>query len=236
MGHKVNPISFRLGIIRNWDARWYADKDYAKLLQEDLQIRKHIQTKLADAGIPKVEIERFANNVTVTIHTAKPGIVIGRAGAKVEELRKHLEALTSKRVRVNIQEVRVPELDAFLVSRNVADQISNRVAHRRAIKQAATRAMQRGAKGVKVVIAGRLGGAEMSRREREVQGKVPLHTLRADIDYAQSDALTTYGLIGIKVWIYKGEILPVRRREQALAPAPAATTTAETQTPPPADA
>ena len=229
MGHKVNPISFRLGIIRNWDARWYADKDYAKLLQEDLQIRKHIQTKLADAGIPKVEIERFANNVTVTIHTAKPGIVIGRAGAKVEDLRKHLEALTSKRVRVNIQEVRVPELDAFLVSRNVADQISNRGAHRRAIKQAATRAMQRGAKGVKVVIAGRLGGAEMSRREREVQGKVPLHTLRADIDYAQSDALTTYGLIGIKVWIYKGEVLPPPKKRQ-----PVATTVevAEAQTPP----
>ena len=216
MGQKVHPVGFRLGIIRDWEAKWYAEKDYARLLHEDLKIRKSIRERLLDAGIPKIEIERSANNVTVTIHTARPGIVIGRGGQKVEELRKWLEKMTSKRVRQNIHEIRSAETDAYLVARSIAEQIERRVAFRRAIKQASTRAMQRGAKGIRIVIAGRLGGAEMSRRERESNGKVPLQTLRADIDYATAEAHTTYGLIGVKVWIYKGDILP----EQKAVPAP----------------
>ena len=211
MGQKVHPVGFRLGVIRDWEARWYAEKDYAKLLHEDLRLRKAIRARLADAGVPRIDIERSANHLTVEIHTAKPGIVIGRSGAKVEELRRWLEQMTGKKVRVNIQEIRVPELSAYLVGQSIADQIRRRVAFKRAIKQAALRSMQRGAKGVKVVISGRLGGAEMSRREREVAGKVPLQTLRADIDFAISEALTTYGIIGIKVWIYKGDILPQRK-------------------------
>ena len=216
MGQKVHPVGFRLGIIRDWEAKWYAEKDYARLLHEDLKIRKSIRGRLLDAGIPKIEIERSANNVTVTIHTARPGIVIGRGGQKVEELRKWLEKMTAKRVRLNIHEIRNAETDAYLVARSIAEQIERRVAFRRAIKQASTRAMQRGAKGIRIVIAGRLGGAEMSRRERESNGKVPLQTLRADIDYATAEAHTTYGLIGVKVWIYKGDILP----EQKAVPAP----------------
>lgn len=216
MGQKVHPVGFRLGIIRDWEAKWYAEKDYARLLHEDLKIRKSIRQRLLDAGIPRIEIERSANNVTVTIHTARPGIVIGRGGQKVEELRKWLEKMTGKRVRLNIHEIRNAETDAYLVARSIAEQIERRVAFRRAIKQASTRAMQRGAKGIRIVIAGRLGGAEMSRRERESNGKVPLQTLRADIDFAIAEAHTTYGLIGIKVWIYRGDILP----EQKAAPAP----------------
>jgi small subunit ribosomal protein S3 len=227
LGHKVHPIGLRLGIIKDWQAHWYAEKDYAKLLHEDLKLRQTIRDRLAEAGVPRIDIERSANQVTLTIHTAKPGIVIGKSGAKVEELRKLLEHMTAKRVRINIQEIRVPELDAYLVARGIAEQIQRRVAFRRAIKQAVMRTMQRGAKGAKVVIAGRLGGAEMSRREREVEGKVPLHTLRADIDFARAEALTTYGLIGIKVWIYKGEVLPEPKKVQpepvraAVAPAAA---------------
>lgn len=216
MGQKVHPVGFRLGVNRGWDAKWYANKEYAKLLHEDLRLRRAIKSKLADAGVPRVEIDRSANQIIVTIHTAKPGIVIGRAGSKVEELRKQLEGMTGKRVRVNIQEIRVPETDAFLVARNIADQLRRRVAYKRALKQAVTRAMQRGAKGIKIVISGRLGGAEMARTEREVAGKVPLHTLRADIDYGQTEALTTYGIVGIKVWVYKGDILP---ESPAVAPA-----------------
>jgi small subunit ribosomal protein S3 len=216
VGQKVHPVGFRLGIIRDWEAKWYAEKDYARLLHEDLKIRKSIRERLLDAGIPRIEIERSANNVTVTIHTARPGIVIGRGGQKVEELRKWLEKMTGKRVRLNIHEIRNAETDAYLVARSIAEQIERRVAFRRAIKQASTRAMQRGAKGIRIVIAGRLGGAEMSRRERESNGKVPLQTLRADIDFATAEAHTTYGVIGIKVWIYRGDILP----EQKVAPAP----------------
>jgi small subunit ribosomal protein S3 len=215
VGQKVHPVGFRLGIIRDWEAKWYAEKDYAKLLHEDLKVRKAIRERLLDAGIPKIEIERSANNVTITIHTAKPGIVIGRGGQKVEELRKWLEKMTAKRVRLNIHEIRNAETDAYLVARSIAEQIERRVAFRRAIKQAVTRAMQRGAKGIRVVIAGRLGGAEMSRRERESSGKVPLQTLRADIDFSTAEAHTTYGTIGIKVWIYRGDILPEQKAPQA---------------------
>lgn len=218
MGQKVHPIGFRLGITRGWDARWYAERksDYRALLKEDLALRSFISERLADAGVPRVEIERSANHVTVTIHTAKPGIVIGKQGAKVEDLRQHLEQLTGKRVRVNINEIQRPELDAYLVARSIADQLERRVSFRRAIKQAVQRSIQRGAKGVKVVVAGRLGGAEMSRREREVQGKVPLHTLRADIDFGIAEARTTYGQIGVKVWIYRGDVAMPRRRAAAL--------------------
>lgn len=208
MGHKVHPVGFRLGIVKDWDTHWFAEKDYTRLLHEDIEIRAMIMRDLRDASVPRIEIERSANQVTITIHTAKPGIVIGKNGAKVEELRRRLEAKTSKKVRVNINEIRQPELDATLVARSIAEQLERRVAFRRAMKQAVGRTMQRGAKGVKAIIAGRLGGAEMSRREREVSGKVPLHTLRADIDFGTAEAMTTFGVIGVKVWIYKGEILP----------------------------
>ncbi|MDA8217383.1 MAG: 30S ribosomal protein S3 [Dehalococcoidales bacterium] len=224
MGQKVHPTGFRLGVIRTWDARWFAErnKDYRDLLYEDMQIRSLIQTRLRDAGVPRIEIERSANHLTITVHTAKPGIVIGRAGSKVEELRQQLEKLTGKRVRVNISEIRQPELSANLVARNIAEQLERRVSFRRAMKQAVMRAMQRGAKGIKIVVSGRLGGAEMSRREREVEGKVPLHTLRADIDYGTAEAHTTFGLIGVKVWIYHGEILPESKQETSKQPQAAA--------------
>src|SRR5215216_6343657 len=214
MGHKINPTGFRIGVIYDWSAKWYADQHYAELLHEDIRLRNLIQRTLGDASIAKVDIERNANQVSVTIHTAKPGIVIGRGGQKVEELRNRLERLASegkgpaKRVRVNIQEIRTPEMDAYLVARSIADQLQRRVAFRRAMKQAVQRTMQRGAKGIKVMVAGRLGGAEMSRNETEMDGRVPLHTLRADIDYGTAEAHTTFGRIGVKVWIYKGEILP----------------------------
>ena len=210
MGHKVHPYGFRLGIIRTWTAKWYAEKDYATLLHEDLKIRKASARRLADAGVPRIDIERSANNVTVAIHTAKPGIVIGRSGQKVEELRGSW-SMTSKKIRINIHEIRNPDTSAYLVARSIAEQLQRRVAFKRAMKQAAQRAMQRGAKGIKIAMAGRLGGAEMSRRERDV-GKVPLQTLRADIDFAIAEALTTYGIIGIKVWIYRGDVLPTEAR------------------------
>jgi len=219
VGQKVHPIGFRLGIIKDWEAHWFAEKDYTNLLREDITLRRLIADQLKDAAVSRIEIERSANQLTVTIHTAKPGIVIGRSGAKVEELRHLLETKTGKKVRVNISEIRQPELDATLVARSIADQIERRVAFRRAMKQAVTRAMQRGAKGIKVIVSGRLGGAEMSRREREVAGKVPLHTLRADIDYGFAEALTTYGMIGVKVWIFKGEVLPQPKAPAAAAPA-----------------
>lgn len=227
MGHKVHPTGFRLGVIYPWQAKWYADKDYTELLHEDLAIRELIMKRLADAAIARVDIDRSANQVTVTIHTARPGIVIGRSGAKVDELRTNLEQITGRRVRVNIQEIRQPELNATLVARSIAEQLQRRVAFRRAMKQAAQRAMQRGAGGIKIIVAGRLGGAEMSRREMEMQGRVPLHTLRADIDYGTAEAHTTFGRIGVKVWIYKGEVLPERRPREEVAEggAPVAETT-----------
>jgi small subunit ribosomal protein S3 len=216
MGHKIHPTGFRIGVIYDWQSKWYAGKNYTELLYEDVKIRNLINRTLGDAGISKIEIDRNANQASVTIHTAKPGIVIGRGGQKVEDLRTSLERLTSRRVRVNIQEIRVPEMDAYLVARSIADQLQRRVAFRRALKQSVQRTMQRGAKGVKVRISGRLGGAEMSRKETEMDGRVPLHTLRADIDYGLAEAHTTFGRIGVKVWIYKGDILPPpKKRPQA---------------------
>ncbi|MFQ5471480.1 MAG: 30S ribosomal protein S3 [Dehalococcoidia bacterium] len=210
MGHKVHPHGFRLGYIYDWSSKWYADRTYTDLLHEDLSIRRAIRGELPDAGIAKVEIERNANQITVTINTARPGIVIGRGGQRVDELRGILERVTGRRVRVNITEVRLPEIEAPLVARAVAEQIERRVAHRRAIKQAAMRAMQRGAQGIRIRVSGRLGGADMSRQDQERQGRVPLHTLKADIDYGTSEAATTLGRIGVKVWIYKGDIITER--------------------------
>lgn len=217
MGQKVHPHGFRLGYIYDWNSKWYADRNYTEQLHADLAIRGAIKKMLPDAGISRVEIERNASQVTVSIHTARPGIVIGRGGQRVDELRTNLEKLTGHKVRVNINEVRVPEVEAPLVARSVAEQIERRVAHRRAIKQAALRAMQRGAQGVRIKISGRLGGADMSRKDQERQGRVPLHTLKADVDYGTSEAKTTLGQIGVKVWIYKGDsqIERVRRRKEA---------------------
>ena len=220
MGQKVHPIGYRLGVnvgnrhVKEWMGKWYADKDYTKFLHEDLRVRQLIMGRLAEAGVSRVDIERSANQMTVTIHAAKPGIVIGKSGVKVEELRRNLEAMTGKRVRVTIQEIRQPELDAYLVARSVADQLERRVAFRRAMKQAVGRAMRFGAKGVRIQVAGRLGGAEMSRREWEREGRVPLHTLRADIDFGQAEARTTYGVIGVKVWIFRGEVITRQEEEQ----------------------
>ncbi len=218
MGHKVHPTGFRIGVVYDWQSKWFADRNYTGQLHEDLGIRKNIMGRLADAGISRVDIDRNANQVTIAIHTAKPGIVIGRSGQKVEELRSDLEKMTGKRVRVNISEIRVPELDAYLVAKSIAEQLQRRVAFRRAMKQAVARTMGRGALGVKVQVAGRLGGAEMSRRETEKAGRVPLHTLRADIDFGRAEAHTTFGRIGVKAWIYKGEIIPERKSQPAPAP------------------
>ncbi|MGQ9512290.1 30S ribosomal protein S3 [Thermodesulfitimonas sp.] len=215
MGQKVDPRALRLGINRDWNAKWFADKkDFAKYLLEDVKIRKFIKERLRQAGISTIQIERTANRIRIFIHTAKPGIVIGRGGAEVEHLRKELEQLTGKHVNVNIVEIKVPELDAQLVAENVAQQIERRVAFRRAMKQVVSRAMRMGAKGIKVAVSGRLAGAEIARTEWYSEGKVPLHTLRADIDYGFAEAMTTYGKIGVKVWIYKGEILPERAAER----------------------
>lgn len=208
MGHKVHPFGFRIGVIRDWQAKWYADKHYVEFLQEDLKLREAIRSRYAEAGISQVEIDRQANKVSVTIHTARPGIVIGRGGQRVDEMRLYLEELIGKRIQLNIQEIQQPELDAYLVARTVAEQIERRIAYRRAMKQAIFRTMQAGAKGVKISCAGRLAGAEIARRQNMHQGQVPLHTLRADIDYGLTEACTTLGRIGVKVWIYKGDILP----------------------------
>ena len=211
MGQKVNPNGLRVGIIRSWEGRWYADKKYGELLHEDLKIRDYIKKKLRQAGVPRVEIERAANRVKVTISAAKPGIVIGRGGQDVETLRKDLEKMTGKQVSVNIAEIKKPELDAYLVAENVAQQLEKRISFRRAMKQTVGRTMRQGAQGIKIQCSGRLGGAEIARTEWYNEGKVPLHTLRADIDYGFTEANTTYGKIGVKVWIYKGEILPAKK-------------------------
>jgi small subunit ribosomal protein S3 len=217
-----------LGINKERQARWYADdRTFANLLHEDLKIRNTITRRLADAGVPRVDIERSANQVSVTIHAAKPGIVIGKGGAKVEELRKQLEAATGKKVRITISEIRQPETNATLIAQSIADQLKRRVAFRRAMKQAVGRAMRFGAQGVRVQVSGRLGGAEMSRREWEREGRVPLHTLRANIDYGMAEALTTYGLIGVKAWVYHGDVVGAERPAEpeprrGPAPAPAA--------------
>jgi small subunit ribosomal protein S3 len=211
MGRKVHPYGFRLGYIKDWKARWYAEGDeYADLLNEDLELRKKIRAELGHAGISAIDIERFprAKHVSVKIWTAKPGIVIGRKGANVNALRRDLEEMTGKKVHVDVEEVGRPELDAYLVAEGIAQQIERRISFRRAMKQAVQRAIRFGAEGAMVRCSGRLFGAEMARAELIREGRVPRHTLRADIDYAQAEALTTYGRIGVKVWIYKGEILP----------------------------
>ena len=214
MGQKVHPTGFRLGVVKGWQSRWYAERDYKDVYAEDVLIRQSINKELANAAISRIEIERAAaNQVSVTIHTAKPGIVIGKSGEKVDKLRSMLEAKTKKRVRLNIMEIRQPELDAYLVGRSVAEQLEKRVSFRRAMKQAVQKSMRSNAKGIKIICGGRLGGAEIARSEKEVEGKIPLHTLRADIDYGLAEAHTTFGVIGIKVWIYKGDILPSKRRE-----------------------
>ena len=211
MGQKINPNGFRVGVIRDWTAKWYADKDFADYLNEDLRIRKYIEKRLADASVSTVEIERAANRVNVSIHTAKPGMVIGKGGSEVEALRKELSKLTGKRVHINIVEIKKPDLDAHLVGENIARQLEQRVAFRRAQKQAIQRTMRAGAKGIKTQVSGRLNGADIARSEGYSEGTVPLHTLRADIDYSWEEADTTYGKLGVKVWIYRGEVLPARK-------------------------
>jgi len=208
LGRKVHPLGFRIGVIRDWQARWYADTHYADSVKEDLKLRQAIQQKYPDAAISLVEIERQAKEVSVAIHTARPGIVIGRGGQRVDELSSHLEKIIGRKVRLNIQEIRQPELDANLVAKTIAEQIQRRIAYRRAMKQAIFRTIQAGAKGIRVSCSGRLGDSEIARRQTMHEGQVPLHTLRADIDYGFTEARTTLGRIGVKVWIYKGEILP----------------------------
>jgi small subunit ribosomal protein S3 len=219
VGHKTHPIGFRLGYTKEWQSKWFAGngKDYSSQVIEDLKIRGVIKKQYAEAGISRVEIERTSQDLSVNVHTARPGIVIGRGGQRVDELRKSVEkAAGGKRVRLNVLEIRQPELDAFLVARNVADQLERRVMFRRATRQAVMRTMQAGAKGIKVLVSGRLGGAEIARREKVMDGRVPLHTLRADIDYGLAEAATSMGRIGVKVWIYRGDILRSRDRGQSI--------------------
>lgn len=213
MGQKVNPVGLRIGVIRDWESKWYADKDFGDLLMEDVKIREFLKNKLKEAAVSKIEIERAANRVNVTIHTAKPGIVIGKGGAEVEVLRGQLTKLTNgKKVHINISEIKNPEMDAILVAESIAQQLERRVSFRRAMKQAMQRTQRAGAKGIKTSVSGRLGGAEIARQEGYSEGTVPLHTLRADIDYGTAEAHTTYGRIGVKVWIYRGEVLPTKKR------------------------
>lgn len=209
MGHKVHPFGFRIGVIRDWQTHWFADRpeQYRSNLQEDIKIRDHIVRKHRDAAVARVEIERKASEVRALIHSARPGVVIGRGGQRVEELRKELEDMTGKRVRVDINEIRQPELEATLVAQSIADQIQRQVSFRRATRQAVQRSMQAGAQGIRVAVSGRLGGAEIARREKAMDGRVPLHTLRADIDFGQAEALTQMGQIGVKVWVYRGDII-----------------------------
>lgn len=212
MGQKVNPNGLRVGIIRDWESRWFAGKDYADLLHEDIKVREYITKRLSDAAVSRVEIERAANRVNISIHTAKPGMVIGKGGTEVEALRKSLNELTQKRVHINIIEIKKADLDATLVAENIARQLENRISFRRAQKQAIQRAMRAGAKGIRTMVSGRLGGADIARSEHYSEGTVPLHTLRADIDYGTAEADTTYGKLGIKVWIYRGEVLPTKKK------------------------
>lgn len=207
MGQKVNPIGLRVGIIRGWDSNWYDERNFADKLNEDLKIRKYIRTRLQRASVSKIEIERTSKRITLTIHTARPGIVIGRKGAEVDKLKVELQKLTDKDIQLNINEIKRPELDSYLVAENVAKQLEAKIGFRRAMKKALMFSMRMGAEGVKIACAGRLGGAEMARTEQYKEGKIPLHTLRANIDYACVVARTTYGAIGVKVWICKGEVL-----------------------------
>jgi len=213
LGQKVHPFGFRLGVIKSWRSRWYSEKEYAANLQEDLRIRAYVKNRLIHAGVSAVEIERKSNRVHVIIHTARPGIVIGKKGAEIENLKKDLQKFTQKEVSITIQEIRRPETDAQLTAENVAMQLERRIAFRRAMKKTVLSSMKLGAKGIKIHVAGRLGGAEMARSEWYREGRVPLHTLRADIDFGFAEANTTYGKIGVKVWIYKGEVLPSSSRE-----------------------
>jgi small subunit ribosomal protein S3 len=206
MGQKVHPIGFRLGINKTWASRWFAEKDYSKLLQEDIYLRRFLKRKLYHAGIAKIEIERVGTKIIISIHTARPGIIIGRKGAEIDSLKNELQKITNQEVYINIIEVRKPEVDAQLIAENVASQLERRVSFRRAMKRSVTSALKFGAQGIRIACSGRLGGAEMARTEWYREGKVPLHTLRADIDYGFAEAKTTYGIIGVKVWVYKGEI------------------------------
>lgn len=213
MGQKVNPIGMRIGIIRDWESKWYAGKEYGDLLLEDIKIREHLKNKLKDAAVATIEIERAANRVNVTIHTAKPGMVIGRGGSEVENIRNEIAKMTNKKVHINIVEIKKPELNATLVAESIAQQLERRISYRRAMKQAIQRTMRAGALGIKTLTSGRLGGAEIARSEGYSEGTVPLHTLRADIDYGTAEAHTTYGRLGVKVWIYRGEVLPVAKKK-----------------------
>jgi small subunit ribosomal protein S3 len=235
MGQKVNPIGFRLGVIRSWDSKWYEEKNYAKWLHEDIRLREYVKKKLGQAGISKVEIERAASKVKVNVHTARPGIVIGKRGAGIESIKKELQQFTQNEVFLNIVEVRKAETDAQLVAENITTQLERRIAFRRAMKKAIQTAQKFGAKGIRVACSGRLGGAEMARYEWYREGRVPLHTLRADIDYGFAEAKTTYGKIGCKVWIFRGEVLPegVATAETKKSPARPAPTRATSATPTP---
>ena len=221
MGQKVNPHGIRLGIVKDLDAKWYADKDFADNLHEDIRIREYLMGSerkegiLAAAGVSQVEMERSKNRLKLTIHTAKPGMVIGRGGSGIENIRKGLAAYTDKRLDINIEEIKQPDMDATLVAQNIAGQLERRIGFRRAMKQAVGRTMRLGAKGIKIKLGGRLGGAEIARSESYREGSIPLHTLRADIDYGTAEAHTSYGRIGIKVWIFKGEVLPERKQKTA---------------------
>ena len=217
MGQKVSPVGLRVGIIRDWESKWYADKGFGDLLMEDVKIREYLKNKLKDSSVSHIEIERAANRVNVTIHTAKPGMVIGKGGAEVEVIRNYIAKMSNKKVHINIAEIKNPDLDAILVAESIAQQLERRVSFRRALKQAIQRTMRSGAKGIKVAVSGRLGGAEIARSEGYSEGTVPLHTLRADIDYGTAEAHTTYGRIGVKVWIYRGEVLPAARKRQPAA-------------------
>ena len=215
MGQKVNPHGIRLGIVKDWDAKWYADKKYADNLHEDIKIRTFLKKKLAQAGVPRIETERKKDRLRITVHTAKPGMVIGRGGSAIEELKNELKKLTAaKRVDIDVAEIKQPDMDATLVAENIASQLERRIAFRRAMKQSVSRTMKLGAKGIKIACGGRLGGAEIARKEFYREGSIPLHTLRADIDYGTAEAHTTYGRIGIKVWIFKGEILPEKKQDK----------------------
>jgi small subunit ribosomal protein S3 len=220
MGQKIHPIGFRIGVIRDWESKWYAGKNYRDLLYEDHQIRSFLRKRLANASLSSVEIERQANKIKVALNTGKPGVIIGRGGKGVDDLKAVLERKFNKSVNISVQEVRQPELDAQLVSESIAQQIEKRIAPKRAMRQAIQRSMRMGARGIKVQVSGRLGGSEMARRETDKNGKIPLHTLRADIDYGFTEASTTYGHIGVKVWVYRGDILPDQRRLMKEMPAP----------------
>ena len=215
MGQKVNPHGIRLGIVKQWDAKWYADKDFAENLHEDIKIRDYLKKSLLAAGISRIETERTKNRLKITIHTAKPGMVIGRGGSGIEQIKAGLKKFTNSNVDISIEEIKNPDMDATLVAENIAGSLERRIAFRRAMKQAVGRTMRLGAKGIKIMCSGRLGGAEIARSESYREGSIPLHTLRADIDYGTAEAATTYGRIGIKVWIFKGEVLPERKQPVA---------------------